>query len=638
MKHLISLTTALLILSGCALPSWMWVEQPRKSEMVQNYYLERARKNFAAAKRAVDRAKTREDALKLVEKARRKVQNSFGSIKSVKPLKSRMTGVVDFPDYTVEKYLIQTRENFTMTASLFLPKNRPARIPAVVFLSGHSSLGRLDYHYSTVQMVKRGVAVLSADPIHQGERQQFKDINSVGGHNLLNRQLLTLGDDFARWRLHDAVQMINFLESRKDIDRDRIAVHGNSGGGTMTAFLAAYDRRVAFAAPCCYITTFYHNIMNELPADGEQAPSRFLANGGEMIDLILAHAPKPYLIMSQEYDFFDIRGTRETYAMAKKIYKLLGAEENIAMVTAPGEHSLNKKARELAYPYWKKFFKLNCSLVDEKVPRRDLNALYSSPTGQVLDMPGENSAQQLIIKEMRKIEKQRTAKKADAPTVKKRVRALLNIPSVIKVPEYRMLRHARDTKGVPLRRMGLETEKGILVTLYSQGEVLPLKEKVELIISEKGSYNVLGASTPKDPEAEVRALDYRGCGDSLSYAGFHANYDQDYFYSSLGVMWNEPVIGRRVLDILATIKFLSANGVKTITLRSEGLGIIPAIFAAVLSDIPVKLHLENQKIPTYTSHVLDPKGFIPQSFVPAGILKVTDLDELVRLFPDKFIR
>jgi hypothetical protein len=103
-------------------------------------------------------------------------------------------------------------------------------------------------------------------------------------------------------------------------------------------------------------------------------------------------------------------------------------------------------------------------------------------------------------------------------------------------------------------------------------------------------------------------------------------------------MWNESMIGRRVLDVLAAIKFLRAKGVKEITLRSEGLGIIPAIFAAVLSEVPVKLYLESGKIPTYTAHVLDPSGPLPQSFVPWGILKVTDLDELIKLFPEKFIR
>ena len=68
-------------------------------------------------------------------------------------------------------------------------------------------------------------------------------------HNVLNRQLLPLGEDFSQWRLQDAVQLINVLESRKEIDPARIGVMGNSGGGTMTAFLAAYDRRIAAATP-----------------------------------------------------------------------------------------------------------------------------------------------------------------------------------------------------------------------------------------------------------------------------------------------------------------------------------------------------------------------------------------------------
>ena len=96
------------------------------------------------------------------------------------------------------------------------------------------------------------------------------------------------------------------------------------------------------------------------------------------------------------------------------------------------------------------------------------------------------------------------------------------------------------------------------------------------------------------------------------------------------------MIGRKVLDILGTLHFLRSLGVKEIRLRSEGLGIIPAIFAAVLSDVPVKLYLEGP-VPTYTAHVLDPKAPLPQSFIPGGILKVTDLDELVKLFPDRFI-
>ena len=65
----------------------------------------------------------------------------------------------------------------------------------------------------------------------------------------------------------------------------------------MTALTAAADSRIAAAAPSCYITTFYHNTMNELPVDGEQVFLRMIADGGEMADFIQAQAPRPYRIL-----------------------------------------------------------------------------------------------------------------------------------------------------------------------------------------------------------------------------------------------------------------------------------------------------------------------------------------------------
>lgn len=635
MKYFFYLLTCVVFLGGCMSPELL-IERPHKSEMLQNFYLERARKNLAAAQNRIRKAKTKEDALKLVQQARMKVQKSFRNIAPFKPLQCRRTGVLERPDYIAEKLLITTRENFTMTATLFLPKNGQKKFPAVIWLSGHTQSGRLGYRLPVVNLVKRGFAVLNADPIHQGERSQFKNLSSVVAHNVLNRQLLPLGEDFSQWRLQDAVQLINVLESRKEIDPARIGVMGNSGGGTMTAFLAAYDRRIAAAAPACYITTFYHNFLSELPADGEQMPSRFLANGGEMIDLILAHAPKPYRILAQKYDFFDIRGAYITYEMAKKVYKLLGAEENISMTIGTGEHGFNKELREGSYQFWSKCFGIKCDLKDSKIQLPTVVELHSTPTGQVRDLPGEKNAQQLIAQKALALKKLRAQKKLSAAAVKKELFRILNIPRKIKVPEFRQLRHARVPGGTPLFRMGIDTDKGIMVTLYSQWRAHFFKEKTELLISEKGSYDLLAKMRPFDPAAEIRSLDYRGCGDSRPYGGFYEAYDQDYHYASLGVVWDEPLIGRKVLDILGTLHFLRSQGVKEIRLRSEGLGIIPAIFAAVLSDVPVKLYLEGP-VPTYTAHVLDPKAPLPQSFIPGDILKVTDLDELVKLFPDRFI-
>ena len=74
----------------------------------------------------------------------------------------------------------------------------------------------------------------------------------------------------------------------------RVGLTGNSGGGTMTTFVNALEDRLTMAAPSCYITTWLHNVENELPADSEQIPPGTFAAGLEMGDFLIARAPRPY--------------------------------------------------------------------------------------------------------------------------------------------------------------------------------------------------------------------------------------------------------------------------------------------------------------------------------------------------------
>ena len=643
MKFQFYAAVAALIFTGCTTVSpSIVIERPRKSEMLQNYYLARIQDNMNQTRLAVANARTKQDALRLVERARKKVQASFKNVKRDLPVRSRCTGTVKFPGYKVEKHLIRTRDKFSMSVNLYLPDNGKKPFPAIIFLAGHATNGKSGYLSACVNFALRGFAVLSADPIHQGERWQFDNYSMVHGHNVLNRQLLTLGENFSDWRLHDAVQLVNFLHTRQDIDHTRIGVNGNSGGGTMTALLTACDRRIAAAAPSCYITTFYHNVLNELPTDGEQNPAAFIANNGEMLDLVLAHAPKPYRILSQQHDFFDIRGALMTYNMAKKIYRLLGAEKNISITVAPHGHGYSGELRSSAYEFFGKHFNVKCSPKEQPVELPSHKELWCSPSGRLLDLPGETSAQAIIAKRALELKKQRSLKKISPAEMRKQLVRILALPSVIGTPYHSLLQHVRNKQLDLFGRTGINTEPGITVTLYGiykrHGVQRNSKfsSEIELLIPEKGCYEELPELMPLNEKAELRGIDYRGCGDSQLYGGFYANYQLDYHYSSLGVMMNEPLIGRRVLDVLATIKFLHAQGVKKITLRSKGLGVIPALFAAVLSEIPVKLYLD-KKVPTYTEHALSPDGPIPQSFVPNGILKLTDLDELIALFPERFI-
>ena len=87
MKNLFFTASAALILAGCTqVSSEIVIEKPRRSEMLQEYYISRVEKNMEQTRRAVAKAKTRQDAMRLVENARKKVQSSFKNVKSEEDL------------------------------------------------------------------------------------------------------------------------------------------------------------------------------------------------------------------------------------------------------------------------------------------------------------------------------------------------------------------------------------------------------------------------------------------------------------------------------------------------------------------------------------------------------------------------
>ena len=107
---------------------------------------------------------------------------------------------------------------------------------------------------------------------------------------------------------------LDYLLTREEVDPQQLGVTGLSGGGTQTAWLMALEDRWTMAAPACFITTLQHNADNELPADSEQCPPNFLKLRLDHSDCIAAMAPRPVILLAQEKDFFDVRGTVSAFA------------------------------------------------------------------------------------------------------------------------------------------------------------------------------------------------------------------------------------------------------------------------------------------------------------------------------------
>ena len=152
---------------------------------VQDFYLEKVRSNQQERKKRLGSLKTREDAEKLIAETRAKVRSCFQFPAEKCPLNARVTGTKDFPEFTLEKILFHSREKYTVSANFYLPKNRTGKVPAILFLCGHSAEGKGSAVYQTAMqgLAHRGFAVLAIDPVGQGERHQFIDVPGFPGNN-----------------------------------------------------------------------------------------------------------------------------------------------------------------------------------------------------------------------------------------------------------------------------------------------------------------------------------------------------------------------------------------------------------------------------------------------------------------------
>ncbi len=616
---------------------------------VQDYYLDLVRKNFTARKARLEALRTKEDAERYVAGVRAKIAKLFPFPAEKTPLDAQETGTLDFGSYVMHKIIYYSRPKYPVTGNLYLPKTTE-KVPAVLFLCGHSGNGKASDVYQTCQraLAMKGYAVLAIDPVSQGERLQFLDFPEFKGsccweHNVMGKQLLLTGETMGAWRAWDAVRGLDYLLSRPEVDTTRVGLTGNSGGGTMTTFVNALEDRLTMAAPSCYITTWVHNVENELPADSEQMPPGTLAAGLEMGDFLIARAPRPLVVLGQSNDFFDPRGTRETYEEVRKVYRLLGAEDSIRLTIGHGDHGYSKENREAMYSLFNDTAKVAAPAAEpDDVKLSPEQEIYCAPEGQVRNLPVNKYIREFAA------EKASGLAAARKPRTKQELcelmRNLLKLDEAF-IPHYRVLRGRYTDKGI-YSRFGLETEPdGRLMsvlklkaknTLYFH---LPETKKIVLYIPHLDSQDELSEMSFPD-DVTVYGLDIRGIGectpsgcDQPEPRDFFNEYQFDYHYASLGLMFGKPYLSGKVKDILCAAELLARNGAE-IEVQANGQGTIPALIAALLSGKITSLKLMNAP-DSWDSMVRTPVPGYALSVLIPGVLAQTDLPELRKAIAEK---
>jgi len=337
--------------------------------------------------------KTRSEWINRQQELRQILMDIVGPFPEKTPLQASVVGRIKKQNYYLEKIIFESLPGFHVTAALFLPESLKGKAPAILYCSGHSAQAFRSHAYQQIilNLVQKGFIVLAFDPVGQGERLEYYDPqieeSRVGGptkeHSYPGAQCFLIGSSQARYMIWDGIRAIDYLLSRPEVDLRRIGVTGRSGGGTQSAYLAAFDKRIHAAAPECYITNFQRLFESIGPQDAEQNFYHGLASGIDHADLLTVRAPKPMLMITTTRDFFSIQGARETAAEVRKAYQTFDQEQNFSMVEDDAGHESTRANREAMYAFFQKHLALPGDSVDVPVEFLDQEELKITSSGQV---------------------------------------------------------------------------------------------------------------------------------------------------------------------------------------------------------------------------------------------------------------
>ena len=307
------------------------------------------------------------------------------------PLKAKVTGTVARENFTVEKVHFQSKPGLYVTGNLYLPKsnkhdaqasgrtsgdkdlslarrasgNAPnGKLPAVLYVCGHSGKGRdgnkTAFQQHGMWFATHGFVCLVIDTLQLGE--------VAGTHHG------TYNKDRWWWHSHgytsagvecwNGVRAIDYLVSRPEVDPEKIAVTGISGGGAATFWIAAADERVKVCVPVSGMSDLQSYVTDKV-CNGH-CDCMFLYNNyrWEWTTIAALVAPRPMLFENSGYDtIFPMPGNERIRARLAKLYNWYETKPGdlFDIGVTPGGHADNVELRLMAYRWISKHLKADNS-------------------------------------------------------------------------------------------------------------------------------------------------------------------------------------------------------------------------------------------------------------------------------------
>lgn len=316
------------------------------------------------------------------------------------PLNPVIHGRIDQGDYTIEKAYFESFPGFYVTGSLYRPKAPKGKVPGVLCPHGHWANGRFydigengvrrqivqgaerfenggrsPLQARCMQLARMGCVVFHYDMIGYADSVQISfelahrfakqrpEMNRREGWGLFSPQAEGHLQSVMGMQTYNSVRALDFITGLPDVDPERIAVTGASGGGTQTFMISALDPRIRVSVPAVMVST-------AMQGGCTCENACLLRVGTGNVDFAALFAPKPILLISAD-DWtkeMDTKGFPEL----QQHYRLLGAANHAKLHSATHfKHNYNYVSRAAMYHWLNRDFELGHEepIVEEDFPR-----------------------------------------------------------------------------------------------------------------------------------------------------------------------------------------------------------------------------------------------------------------------------
>jgi dienelactone hydrolase len=309
---------------------------------------------------------------------------------------------VDKGDYIREYLRFNTTPEIEAPAYLLIPKRAKFPVPAVVALHCHGGyyywgkekiveienehpalveFRREVYDGSSfpVTLARHGYAVIVIDMFYFGERRLILDsdleqgindrskpepaetINTINSRNgqyesIFVRNMLMSGFTWGGVLAWDDIRTIDYLQTRPEVNPNRIACVGLSVGGYRSTFLAALDPRIKAACVAGWMTSwrdlipgFEHHTMISGVTPG-------LLKYLDYPDVGSLTIPNPLMVVHGWRDtLFPTQGVLSALSTLRQCYEAAGKPERFATYTFDGPHKFPARAQQLMLEWFNRW-------------------------------------------------------------------------------------------------------------------------------------------------------------------------------------------------------------------------------------------------------------------------------------------